>query len=149
MNYRFGNLSNECFTSRRGKAFSMNRNCIDNMLDTFLEFGLQHKGKCLMEMGRLDEAEIEFIKAFKIDFAVFIDTPLDIAMARRVIRDFKNSPVENILLDMNSYILQGRQGYLEMLNTIKPNYDIIVDGTLSISEIVSIISRSIVLNVYK
>ncbi|MGB2873123.1 hypothetical protein [Psychrobacillus psychrotolerans] len=43
---------------------------------------------------------------------------------------------------------QGRQGYLEMLNTIKPNSDIIVDGTLSISEIVSIISQSIV-NVYE
>ncbi|MEK3953745.1 hypothetical protein [Psychrobacillus sp. FSL K6-1464] len=56
---------------------------------------------------------------------------------------------KTILLDMNSYISQGRQGYLEMLNTIKPNSDIIVDGTLSISEIVSIISQSIILNVYE
>lgn len=92
MNYRFGNLSNECFTSRRGKAFSMNRNCIDNidnMLDTFLEFALQHKGKCLMEMGRLDEAEIEFIKAFKLrkfkgDIALINSTEKALELVKRI-----------------------------------------------------------------
>jgi len=78
-----------------------------------------------------------------IDFTVFIDTPLDIAMARRVSRDFKNSTVENILMDMEGYISQGRRGYLEMLETIKPNSDIIVDGTLPVLEIVSIISQYI------
>ena len=45
------------------KAF---KKCKDNKLDTYLDFALQHKGKCLMEMGRLDEAEISFIKAFKL-----------------------------------------------------------------------------------
>lgn len=75
-----------------------------------------------------------------IDFAVFIDTPLDIAMGRRVIRDFKNSSVETILSDMDNYVRKGRIGYLNMLKTIKPISDIIVDGTLSISEIVSIIT---------
>lgn len=74
-----------------------------------------------------------------IDFAVFIDTPLDIAMARRITRDFKDSSVEKVLLDMDNYIRRGRIGYLNMLKTIKPNSDIIVDGTLSISEIVNII----------
>lgn len=78
-----------------------------------------------------------------IDFTVFIDTPLDIAMARRVSRDFKNSTVGNILMDMEEYISQGRRGYLEMLETIKPNSDIIVDGTLPVLEIVSIISQYI------
>jgi len=78
-----------------------------------------------------------------IDFTVFIDMPLDIAMARRVSRDFKNSTVENILMDMEGYISQGRRGYLEMLETIKPNSDIIVDGTLPVFEIVSIISQYI------
>ena len=32
-----------------------------------------------------------------VDFAVYIDTPLDIAMARRVIRDFKNSTNEKYI----------------------------------------------------
>ncbi|OXM16567.1 AAA family ATPase [Paenibacillus herberti] len=78
-----------------------------------------------------------------INCTVFIDTPLDIAMARRVSRDFNNSPVENIIVDMNNYLSQGRRGYLEMLKTIKPNSDTIVDGTLSISEIVCVISQTI------
>lgn len=78
-----------------------------------------------------------------IDFAVFIDTPLDIAMARRITRDFKNSSVENILLDLNNYILRGRRGYLDMLKTTKPNSDLIVAGALPISEIVSIITQYI------
>ncbi|WEG14471.1 hypothetical protein PU629_08990 [Pullulanibacillus sp. KACC 23026] len=79
-----------------------------------------------------------------IDFAVFVDTPLDVAMARRIIRDFKDRPAEDILLDLDNYIARGRRGYLGMLKTIKPNSDLIVDGTLPISEIVSIITRNIV-----
>lgn len=64
-------------------------------------------------------------------------------MARRIARDFQNNSVEDILLDMQNYISQGRRGYLEMLQTIKPNSDIIVDGTLPISEIVSIIDQNV------
>lgn len=78
-----------------------------------------------------------------IDFAVFIDTPLDIAMARRVIRDFENSSNENIVLEMKNYISQGRRGYLEMLKTIKPNSNITVDGTLSVVKIADIIHEQI------
>ena len=79
-----------------------------------------------------------------IDFTVFIDTPLDIAMARRIIRDHKNGSAEEIMLDLENYIFRGRRGYQDMLNTIKPNSDLIVDGTLSESEIASIIVRNIV-----
>lgn len=74
-----------------------------------------------------------------IDLTVFIDTPLDIAMARRVIRDFRNNSTETILTEMKNYISHGRRGYLEMLKTIKPNSDIIVDGTLSVTKIGDII----------
>ena len=79
-----------------------------------------------------------------IDFTVFIDTPLDIAMARRIIRDFKNGSAEDIVIDLENYIHRGRQGYLDMLNTTKPNSDLIVDGTLSESDIASIIVQTIV-----
>lgn len=93
---------------------------------------------------RLNYIVLDFPFAYKhfqtsefIDLAVFIDTPLDIALARRVTRDFKMAPVENILSDMKNYISQGRKGYIEMLNTIKPNSDIIIDGTQPVSEIVN------------
>ncbi|MDE5055437.1 hypothetical protein NDK25_24790 [Niallia taxi] len=78
-----------------------------------------------------------------IDLTVFIDTPLDIALARRVTRDFKNSSIENILSDMDNYIAQGRRGYLEMLKNIKPNSDIILDGTLPRIEIAKSICKSL------
>ncbi|MEI4771886.1 tetratricopeptide repeat protein [Psychrobacillus sp. FJAT-51614] len=45
------------------KAF---KKCKDNKLETYLDFALQHKGKCLMEMGRLDEAVECFIEALKL-----------------------------------------------------------------------------------
>ncbi|MEW4224069.1 hypothetical protein [Rossellomorea marisflavi] len=78
-----------------------------------------------------------------IDFTVFIDTPLDLALARRISRDFKHASVEDILGDLDHYISRGRQGYLAMLHTIKPNSDLVVDGTLSISEIADIITEHI------
>lgn len=79
-----------------------------------------------------------------IDFAVFIDTPLDIALARRIIRDYKSSSTNHIMLELENYLLRGRRGYLHMLETTKKNSDLIVDGSLSIQEIINVIIQSIV-----
>lgn len=78
-----------------------------------------------------------------INFSVFIDTPLDIALARRTIRDFQNSSAETILQAMQHYDMHGRQAYLEMLHTIKPSADFIVDGSLPVARIVSLISGNV------
>ncbi|MGE6753715.1 hypothetical protein ACQKFO_09715 [Rossellomorea sp. NPDC071047] len=78
-----------------------------------------------------------------IDFAVFIETPLDIALARRITRDFKEGSAKDILQELDNYITRGRQGYLAMLDTTKPNSDLVVDGTLSISEVAAIIAQRI------
>lgn len=72
-----------------------------------------------------------------IDFTIFIDTPLDIAMARRMLRDFKETSIEHARKDLNIYLSRGRTAYLEMLNTIKPNCDLIIDGSLPINVIVN------------
>ncbi len=74
--------------------------------------------------------------AHYIDYAVFIDTPLDIAMARRIKRDLINKPSELLEEDLDSYLAGGRAAYLEMLKTIKPNSNFIIDGSLSIDNIV-------------
>lgn len=42
-----------------------------------------------------------------IDFSVFIDTPLDIAMARRILRDYPEGSKENISVDVENYISRG------------------------------------------
>lgn len=72
-----------------------------------------------------------------IDLAIFIDTPLDIAMARRILRaDADACSMDEIRSDLYAYLAGGRSAYENMLRTIKPNSDLIVDGTLPIHAIV-------------
>lgn len=78
-----------------------------------------------------------------IDLAIFVDTPLDIAMARRILRDFRNMSREAILNDLSNYLSRGRTGYESMLKTTKPNSDLIIDGSLPVDEIISIICKEI------
>jgi len=78
-----------------------------------------------------------------IDYAIFIDTPLDIAMARRLLRDFENQPSNLLRDDLNCYLTQGRIAYLEAIKTIKPNSNFIVDGSLSVDKITSQIVEQI------
>ncbi|MDX8365554.1 hypothetical protein [Cytobacillus sp. IB215665] len=65
-----------------------------------------------------------------IDLTIYIDTPLDVAMARRLLRDFIDNPVENIHEDLNNYLSHGRLAYLEMISTVKPYSDVVIDGAL-------------------
>lgn len=78
-----------------------------------------------------------------IDYAIFIDTPLDIAMARRILRDLINEPSDLLKDNLNYYLSRGRVAYLEMLKTIKPNSNLIVNGSLNIDNIVSQIMEQI------
>lgn len=78
-----------------------------------------------------------------IDFAVFIDTPLDVALARRLVRDFCDCTITEVMSDMSNYLLRGRQAYLEALSTIRPQSDLIVDGTLPVSKITYLLMERI------
>ncbi|MET1171132.1 hypothetical protein [Paenibacillus amylolyticus] len=78
-----------------------------------------------------------------INLSIFVDTPLDIAIARRILRDYTEHNIEEIKNDMMNYINSGRLAYLGMLQTTKPNSDIIIDGTLGLEEIVKRIIRSV------
>ena len=71
-----------------------------------------------------------------IYYAVFIDTPLDIAMARRVLRDFKDATAEEIRNDMEIYLKYARIAYVQMLKDILPSSDYVIDGTKEIEHIV-------------
>lgn len=72
-----------------------------------------------------------------IDVTIFIDTPLDIAMARRILRDFKEDTMREIHNGLKHYITYARKAYLEAIHTVKPNSDIVLDGSLSVSEIMN------------
>ncbi|MEG0353755.1 MAG: hypothetical protein RR586_10900, partial [Cellulosilyticaceae bacterium] len=69
-----------------------------------------------------------------IDCAIFIDTPLDIAMARRVLRDMKDATGEEIRQDMDMYIKYARVAYVQMLKDILPSSDYVIDGTKELEE---------------
>ncbi|MDZ4993341.1 hypothetical protein GNF80_10240 [Clostridium perfringens] len=106
--------------------------------------------KHLLSQSNLNYILIDYPFAYKndkvspyIDYTIFIDTPLDIALARRILRDMINEPVDLLKNDLNYYLSRGRSAYLEMLNTIKPNSDLIIDGSLSIDNIVSQIIEKI------
>lgn len=48
-----------------------------------------------------------------IDVSIYVDTPLDIAMARRIIRDFKDKSIIELHKDLNHYITPARKAYVE------------------------------------
>ncbi|WP_217587704.1 hypothetical protein [Lentibacillus saliphilus] len=122
---------------------------IINWVENGSDYNLWDLTPLIMDLKELCNEQLSYIvldfpfayKHFKIreliDCAVFIDTPLDIALVRRVTRDFKAASVKDILSDMENYISKGRKGYIEMLKSIKPNSDITIDGTQPVSEIVN------------
>ena len=71
-----------------------------------------------------------------IDCCIFIDTPLDIAMARRVLRDMKDASADEIRGEMESYLKYARIGYIQMLENVLPSSDYVIDGSKEITEIV-------------
>ncbi|MDQ0185280.1 hypothetical protein ACFOST_16480 [Cytobacillus kochii] len=70
--------------------------------------------------------------ASEIDLSFFIDTPLDIALARRILRDFEH--VKDINDDLRYYMKKGRGAYIHMLETVRMDADKVIDGTLSKEE---------------
>ena len=96
-------------------------------------------------LGRANSELGEFI-----DFMVFIDTPLDVAMARRFLRDCfdvfdnnKEADWNGLKKELVGYLNGGRSAYLEMLKSVKPSSDFVVDGILPIDAV----CQSIVLKI--
>lgn len=71
-----------------------------------------------------------------LDTCIFIDTPLDIALARRVLRDMKDASADDIRTEMDSYLKFARPAYIHMLKTVLPSSDHVIDGTRPLAEIV-------------
>lgn len=66
-----------------------------------------------------------------IDFWVHIDTPLDIAICRRLLRDFEHASGKEILEDIKFYLERTRPMFM-MPPKLSP--DLIVDGTKTTRE---------------
>ena len=78
-----------------------------------------------------------------LDFAVWIDTPLDIALARRMLRDYLRRdparraierPMAHLEQSLDFYLARQRQATLVHEATVRPGCDFAADGTLPIGE---------------
>lgn len=81
-----------------------------------------------------------------IDYSIYIDTPLDVALARRIIRDYDEQSISNIFDDMQYYIDSARNAYLAGCQLGKENADFIVDGNLPVKEVVDTILEKVKLS---
>jgi uridine kinase len=77
----------------------------------------------------------------RIDLAVFIDTPLDVAMARRILRDRTSSStiapeirLKRLRAEMIHYLEKARYPYLEAYKQ-KATSDLILDGWRPLDEL--------------
>lgn len=71
-----------------------------------------------------------------INTAIFIDTPLDVALARRVLRDLANASGDEIRNDLDLYLKYARIAYIQMQKDVLPSSDYVIDGTLGIDDLV-------------
>lgn len=86
-----------------------------------------------------------------INLTVFIDVPLDVALARRIIRDYTSreeninvADVEEVSLagldkELRFYLARSRSTYARMPEMQKPTSDLIIDGTKTPEEIANMI----------
>lgn len=88
-------------------------------------------------------AYLHKIMSKMINYTIFINTPLDIAMARRILRDFNK--YNDVKSDLKNYLIRGRMAYLHMLETVKSDSDYIVDGRLSIESITDLIIKKLII----
>ena len=81
-----------------------------------------------------------------LNYSIFIDTPFDMALARRIIRDYNKETIISIFDDMQDYLEHGRNAYLRGLELTESiaKADLIVDGSLPLDEIVKCISKKVI-----
>ena len=77
-----------------------------------------------------------------INLSVYIDTPLDIALARRIIRDISpQTQVDEIITQLTGYLnARNAYSYSQLENS---DADIKIDGSLSVNVITNIIIQKI------
>ena len=73
-----------------------------------------------------------------IDLLIFIDTPLDIAMARRILRDIAiaTDPLQRVKDELSGYESRARPLYEHFQRRMRETADLIIDGTPGVDHIV-------------
>ena len=98
----------------------------------------------IINSGEYDYLLLDYPFAYKnkmmnhyIDCCIFIDTPLDIALARKVLRDMKEASADDIRNEMNTYLNAARVCYVQMLTDILPASDHVIDGAKDLETIIN------------
>ena len=106
----------------------------------------------LIQSGKYDRLLLDYPFAYEhrmikdyIDCCIFIDTPLDIALARRILRDNVQSSADEIRVEMDTYLKYARPAYILMQEEQVASADHIIDGAKSLDEIINEVTE-IVLN---
>lgn len=78
-------------------------------------------------LGRLHQQTALFI-----DFCIHIEAPLDVSLARRILRDFKDSDKtkDDLLAELEFYLTHSRHLFFD--DALKKSADFIVDGMLPV-----------------
>ena len=77
----------------------------------------------------------ELIKSY-IDISFFIHVPLDLALARRLLRDYSNQNAGALLEELSFYETTGRKIYQKSIEISKGDADYVINGTGSIQNVV-------------
>lgn len=72
-----------------------------------------------------------------LNCCIFIDTPLDIAMARRILRDMQDASGEEIRREAEIYLQSARPVYTAMVQSQLASADYVIDGAKPLDDIVS------------
>lgn len=76
-----------------------------------------------------------------IDYSIFLNTPLDVALARRMLRDFRDKPnlnVTEIFEELDFYLNFSRPLYTMNYEEME-KHNLVVDGNLSVNLLVDTI----------
>lgn len=105
----------------------------------------------IMESGKYEYLILDYPFAYcneqikkYIDKAIFIDTPLDVALARRVLRDMTEASGSEIRNDLELYLKYARIAFVQMQKDVLPSSDYVVDGTMSLDNLVEKIVEIII-----
>ena len=78
-----------------------------------------------------------------IDLMVFVDTPLDVALARRTLRDIERAPrtmfdetLGHVKRELARYVARARPIYEHFQERMRAGADLIIDGTLGVDLVV-------------
>ncbi|MCM1308890.1 MAG: hypothetical protein NC223_09865 [Butyrivibrio sp.] len=72
-----------------------------------------------------------------LNCCIFIDTPLDIAMARRILRDMKEATADEIRNEMDTYLKHTRAAYVQMSEESTSDYDYVINGAKELENIIN------------